>query len=632
MLTSIRKGIGSWFTKAFLGLIILSFAVWGVGDILRGPRDRTVLSVGGLDITISQFQNELRRMQAQLGSNIDFQRARELGLVELTTRRLIERSLFDVAAADLGLTVSDDLIKQQIFANPAFRNSLGRFDPLIFERAVARIGMNEQMFVAASRQDTAREQLLSSVSEGVAAARLLAETIYAYRAERRVAEVMVIPHSGFADVGAPDAAALAGFHQAQAAQFTAPEYRALTFISLTPEDLMAEVQVSEDELRDEYELRLDDYVTPARRDLDQMVFDDEGAARAAHDKLRAGTDFAAVASERAGQSAEDLALGMVTAAELPRELAETVFELIPGAFSAPLRSPFGWHLFRVNAVEPGGTLGYEEVRDALATELKLDLAGDALFELSNKVEDELAGGASLEDTATRLGLKLRTVEALDARGRDPAEAPVAELPAKAQFLGAAFGAEIGIETPLTETDQGGYFILRVDRVTPPKLRPLESVRDEVALAWERESRREAAREAAEAAAEQVKGGADLAALGGAKAYRVRTTAALVRGGFGVDPAVSPLLLARLFDLGVGEVTTAASADGQGHVVARLEKVESADLAADSGAVDRLSETLRKAVSDDLVAQYGVALEADYGVSIDRRSIDALLDLRPRRTF
>ena len=87
MLTTIRKGIGSWFTKAFLGLIILSFAVWGVGDILRGPRDRTVLSVGGLDITISQFQNELRRMQAQLGPNIDFQRALALLPNSKTGRR-----------------------------------------------------------------------------------------------------------------------------------------------------------------------------------------------------------------------------------------------------------------------------------------------------------------------------------------------------------------------------------------------------------------------------------------------------------------------------------------------------------------------------------------------------------------
>ena len=93
MLQYIRKGIGSWFTKVFLGLIILSFAVWGVGDILRGPRDRTVLSVGGLDIPISQFQNELRRVQAQLGPNVDMEQARQFGIVEITARRLIERGV-----------------------------------------------------------------------------------------------------------------------------------------------------------------------------------------------------------------------------------------------------------------------------------------------------------------------------------------------------------------------------------------------------------------------------------------------------------------------------------------------------------------------------------------------------------
>jgi peptidyl-prolyl cis-trans isomerase D len=624
MLQSIRSGIGSWITKAFLGLIILSFAVWGVGDILRGPRDRTVLSVGNLDVPISQFQSELRLVQAQLGPNFDMERARELGIIEMTTRRLIERSLLDVAVADLGLAVSDDLIKQQILANPAFRNSLGRFDPLIFEQAVASIGMNEQMYVAASRQDTARDQLMSSVADGGAVSRLLAESLYAYRSERRVAELLVIPHSSLAEVGDPDEAALAEFHQAQAARFTAPEYRALTFFTLDPQDLMAEVRVSDDQLRDEYELRLDDYVTPERRDLDQMVLDDEVAARAAHDALQAGQDFAQVATAATGLSADELSLGLVAADELPLELAEAVFALPAGALSEPLESPFGWHLFRVNAAQPGGTLAYEEVRDALATELKLELA--------NKVEDELAGGAALEETATRLGLKLGTVAAVDAQGRDQAGAAAAGLPAEAQFLAAAFDAETGLETPLSETSGGGYFILRVDRVIPPTLRPLDSVRDEVGDAWRGQRRAEAARKAAEAIAERVKGGAELAALGAEQGYSVRTTAALARDGYGLDPAVSPLALTHLFGLAVGEVATAAAPNGQSHVVARLQKIQDADPAGDAEAIERLTEELRQAVGNDLLAQYAVALEADYGVSIDRASIDALLDLTPRRGF
>lgn len=630
MLQYIRKGIGSWFTKVFLGLIIVSFAVWGVGDILRGPRDRTVLSVGGLDIPISQFQSELRRVQAQLGPNVDMEQARLFGIVEITTRRLIERGLYDVAVADLGLAVSDDLVKQQIRANPAFRNSLGRFDMLIFEQAVASIGMNEEMFVAASRRETARDQLTNSIADGGAASRLLAQTLYAYRAERRVAELLVIPFSSFTDVGDPDEAALAEFHQAQAGRFTAPEYRALTFITFEPEDLMPEVQVSDEELRDEYELRLDDYVTPERRDLDQMVFQDEAAARAAHDALRSGQDFATVASAATDASVEELSLGTVTPGELPLELSEAVFALPAGAVSEPLESPFGWHLFRVNSARPGGTLAFDEVREELALALRLELAKDALFELANKVEDELAGGASIEETANRLGLKLSTVAAVDARGRDQADAEAQGLPAASQFLRAAFEADTGLDTPLTETDQGGYFILRVDRVIPPKLRSLDSVRDDVRSGWRSQRRAEAAREAAEAIAEQVKGGTELAALGAEHDYTVRTTAALARDGYGVDPAVSPLALTKLFGLAVGEVTTALAANGTSHVVTRLQKIQ--DAATDAAAIEKLSESLRQAVGNDLLAQYGVALEADYGVSIDRASIDALLDLTPRRGF
>ena len=153
------------------------------------------------------------------------------------------------------------------------------------------------------------------------------------------------------------------------------------------------------------------------------------------------------------------------------------------------------------------------MRDGLSREMKLERAKDVLFELANKVEDELAGGAGLEETTQRLALKLRTLEAIDVTGRDKAGQPIADLPAATEFLRAAFEADSGIETALTETDDGGYFILRVDRITPPSVRPLETVREEVAATWTARQRAETARTKAQQAAERIKDGAEMASLG-----------------------------------------------------------------------------------------------------------------------
>ena len=625
MLQAIRKGIGTWVAKAILSVLVLAFALFfGFGDFARTSFDVTVVSVGDHDITASQFQRELRRTQARLGAAVSQQLSQTL-LVNLTLDALTQRSLFDQATSRLGLTVSDAVVLEQIKANPAFHNLVGRFDRVEFERALANIGLDEQMYVAASRQDIAHAQLVSSVMSGGVAPRALARAIYKYRGERRVAEIMVIPHSSFSEIGGLDEAAIAEFHRGHPQRFTAPEYRLLTFITLSPEDLAPEIQISEDELREEYDARLGEYVTPERRHVEQIIFSDEETARRAYDRLGSGEDFAEVAAETSGLSADDIDLGPVTKGELPIEVADAVFALAAGNHSEPLKSPFGWHLFRVGKVDPGGTRSLQDVREDLSRELKLDRATDALFELANKLEDELAGGATLEETAARLNLELRHLDAIDVAGRDQAGEPVAGLLASAKFLRAAFEAEAGIETPLTETDEGGYFILRVDRITRPALRPLADVRDEVVAAWTASRRSEAARRKADQVAEKVKGGAEIASLGEELGFEARTTAALTRDALGADPALSPFTLVTLFTLDLGGVTTGKTPAGEGHVVARLKEIRPAVPAADSEAFERLTDNLREAIAEDLLAQFRSALAADFTVSRNQRALDAIVD-------
>lgn len=625
MLQAMRRGIGSWAAKLILGLLILAFAAFfGFGDFAGIRRDVTVAKVGGHDITASQFQRELRQVQARMPANLDPQRLLELGLGDFTLRQMIDRSLFNQAVSRLGLTVPDAVIREQILANPAFRNELGQFDRFAFEAVLRNAGLNEQGYVAASRQDAARDQLVSSVTGGGTVPDVLAEGIYKYRMEGRVAEVMIIPHASI-DVGAPDEAAISQFRNDHPERFTAPEYRGLTYITLTPEDLLPETQVSEDELKEEYEARLDAYVTPERRVVEQMILGQQSAALEAHARLERGQNFAAVAVEASGLSADDIALGSVVREELPAGTADAVFALPVGGYSEPLQSPFGWHVFRVVESVPGGVRGLDEVREELLREMKLERAADLLFELANKVEDELAGGASLADTAQRLDLQLRTIEAIDVTGRDKAGKPVAELLAAGEFLRAAFEAAAGTETPITETDQGGYFILRVDRIIPPTLRPLDAVREQVIAAWTASELAGAARRKAEEVSEKVQIGADMASLGKELRLEVRTTAALNRDAVDADPALSALTLATLFRLGPGQVSIGETPAGDAHVVARLKEIRPANPSADRDAVGRLGEDLRATMADDLMTQYRAALRADYEVSVNQRVFDELLE-------
>src|SRR5690348_10357233 len=133
MLQAIRSKAGSFVVKALFALLILTFGVWGIGDIFRTrSADTVVASVGGHSISAEELQTAVRRALEQLsmrfGNAIDLQQAKQLGLIDQTLTQLVDRSLIDQEVARLQLDTSDDLIRNAITGNPSFRGSDGRFD------------------------------------------------------------------------------------------------------------------------------------------------------------------------------------------------------------------------------------------------------------------------------------------------------------------------------------------------------------------------------------------------------------------------------------------------------------------------------------------------------------------------
>lgn len=390
MLQALRSTVGSWVVKILFVLLILSFAVWGIGDIFRGRTDTTVAEVGDVKISTQEldnaFRQELNRLRQMLGGQIDAEQARQLGLVDQTLEQLVQRTLLSQAADEAGLRVSDQLVLSELREEPAFRNQLGQFDPDQFRRILAANQLTEEGYVQILRSEIKRTQLVGAVAAGAQAPAPLVEDLFRRQAERRVAETILVPNATMGDVGVPDDAALAAFHQEKAVRFTAPEYRKLTVALLTADDVAGEIAVSDEDLRAAYDARAAEFQTPERRTVDQVLVQDEETARKIETSLGQGQTLEEAA---AGAGAEVLTLNGLAREDLLGELAEPVFALQEGAVSAPIQSPLGWHVMRVKDVEPGSVQTFEQVRDTLLAELKRDRAVDQVYELANKVEDEL---------------------------------------------------------------------------------------------------------------------------------------------------------------------------------------------------------------------------------------------------
>ncbi len=619
-----RKVVIKIITFAIFGVLIASFAVWGIGDIFQASQPNSpVATVGEIEIGQQEFSRnlsrEVNRLSARLGSRFDIEQARALGVVDQVVSQMVGGALFDQKIAELGITVSDNLIKQRISEEPAFKNSTGQFDPNRFIQTLQASNMSEQEFVQRLRRDVLRQQLVGAITESAPAPRTLAETLYSYREETRTARVIRVPNKSIVDLPEPDEPALQAFHKEFSNKFMAPEFRAIVYVQLRAKDLASEISVSEADVQQEFETRRDDLSIPERRDVDQIVFDDEAAAKAAMDSLRDGANFETVSQELTGQPPVDL--GTIERDGLPDELSDIAFNLGQGDVGDPVETSFGWHVVRVRKIQPGEEAVFEKVREELTQDLAMTRAIDGMVSLANQLDDELAGGASLNEAAESLNLEVRRIAAIDRDGRDNQGNPVEGFPPE-RFLEIAFDTAPGQDSLMTETSDGDFFILNVNSVTSSQLRPLGEVRDQVVQLWQDARRAEKAREIAKALAERARLGASLEELGQEAGYKVEISEPLSR--FESDPARSfaSALTSKLFELSPNEVDTVAATDS--HIVLQLVEVTKVDPASKETEVTALREGLSNAMRNDLLEQFAGSLRGEYGVAIDQVVIDNVL--------
>jgi peptidyl-prolyl cis-trans isomerase D len=624
MLQAIRSKAGSFVVKGLFGILILTFGIWGIGDIFRNrATDTVVATVGNDSIRAEDLQSALRpaleRLSARFGSAIDLQQAKKLGVVDEVLDELVDRSLLDQEAARLHLIVSDDVIRGAITDNPSFRTPDGKFDRSLFDSVLAQNHMSEDQFVAMMRGDIPRSDLIQAVTLGATPPQSMVDALYRYRNEKRIADIVALPISGAGDVGQPSDADLSAFYDAHHDLFRAPEYRGFTLASLSPSDIAKGIEIPEAKLKEEYDQRQDELQIPEQREVQQILSPSEEKAKEAEAALAAGKDWNEVATTIAGQDPETIDLGLMKREEMPRVLADIAFDLPLDKPSEPVKTPLGWHILRVVKIEPAQNPTFEQAKPKLEAELAHEEAEDRIYKVANKVDDALAGGATLDDAAAKFGLKTTVIAAADEGGHDTEGKPVSLPLSSDEVLKLVFATDQGQTSRVTESPDGSIFAVLVSKVTPPAVKPLEEVKDQAIAAWQTEKRREAVAKTADELAAAVKGDARLAAVAAEKGLKVTTSPPLPRQP-GRDSAVSPALVAKLFAAKQGEVVTAA--DASGSYVAQLDEVQTPETPSQAATAE-LSRELTGALRTDLGTELTQVLRQRFPVQIRREVLDRL---------
>ncbi|MDX1782003.1 MAG: peptidyl-prolyl cis-trans isomerase [Thalassovita sp.] len=587
-----------------MALLILGLGGFGVTNL--SGNIHSVGSVGDTEIDLNKYaralQAEIRALEADRGEPVSFAQAQAVGLDTQVLSRLVAEAALDHETAQLGLSIGDENLRDQILDIPGFRGVNGEFDREAYSFALDQAGLSEAVFEEDVRTEAARTLLQGAIISGVSVPLAYTDTLLTYVGEVRDVTLATLSRGDLA-TGLPEPTEedLRSYHQAHLPDFTTPETRKITYAWLTPEMIIDEVEVDEAALREAYQARLAEFDRPEHRLVERLAFPDRAAAAAAKAEIDAGTrSFEDFVLER-GLELSDVDMGDVSKGDL-EGAGEDVFAADAGDIVGPLDSPIGPALFRVNAVLQASKTTFEEAEPELRDMLAADRARRVIDAQIDSVDDLLAGGATLEDVASETNLELGQIEWHDG--------VVEGIGAYPEFRRAAAAITATDYPSVATLEDGSIFAMRLDEITEPEIMPLEEVREAVREAWVSQSVTDALRAQVADQVTALENGDSFpdADLDG------EAVTGLTRRGF--QPGTPPEFIETVFGMNEGDVTLI---DGNERLfVLRLDRVappndDDPELAqlrrglTDQAAND-IAQDLYQVVANDIRNRAGITLD------------------------
>ena len=624
LLETLRKGAARTFGMILMGMLVISFAIWGIADIFRGYGSQTLIEVGDTEITPQEYsraqRDVLRVMSSDAGRSLSLQEAREQGLENRVLERLIGGAAVDTHAKSLGLGISDEELLQGIMKDPAFQDAMGNFNPLALQQALRTMDMSEQGYLASERERNLRRQLLGTVGRTPAASQVFLNALNNYNNETRSLRYVVVPATAAGVVPEPSDADLKSFYDNHQAKFTQPEFRKFGALAVTPESVKDRVQIADDDLKAAFDKDKDKLGTPERRRVQQIAFPDKAAADAAYQKIQSGTGFVDIAKAH-GVNEVDLDLGMLKRSDMADSaIADAAFRLEKDKVSEPVTGVLGKTvLLRVTEIQPGKMVTFDEAKPELEKKLLKDRAQSAIFDLHDRIEDERAAGTQLSEVAEKFKLTYQVFDPVDRQGKS-LDGKVVDLPQKTDLLNAVFATEVGVENDPLDAKDEGLIWYEVLGITPQQLKPFDQVKDEVKKDWSLDEQRTRLVKYTEDLVKQLSGGKTLEDVAKDLKTQAVPTEPLKRDGLTIN--VLPVAVTQAFALPQGGYGSAPSGVEEGRIVFQVDKV-TPPAPLDQPSLEALKRQIKNFISEDIVGEYFSALESRYGVTINQQALAKL---------
>ena len=629
MLQLFRSGLTSYFATALLGLLIASFALWGIGGDILGGAGNNVAQIGDEKISLNDYAQEFQNKFAQIQQQSDGQVTRDIAIDQGYANRwvtdLVQRETFAYAAHDLNIRVTDTQLRDYITGIEAFQDTFGEFSKSSFESIAGYRGLSSGEFEENLRRELERQYLMNAIISSISVPNTVQQTFVKYLLEERTAELVTVPAFSIKDIPAPDDATLQSYYQENSANYMAPEYRDIRFITLSAKDFSADITVTDEEIEQAMGTASDTANDNEKRDFEQILFDDKESADKAYADLTGGRKFADIILA-SGSSPDDATVSENSIQDVTDSYgitaAEAVFTAEEGKYTSLVETDFGWRIFNITKIS-AATNDAGKLRAETIELLKEEKALDLLYEKSELINDELAAGGSLSDIATNLSLELKTALNFDLSGYTSKGDFVADIPADPTFLVKTFETLEGDEPLLEEMGNGEYFLLVVDNIQPTALRPFEEVKTSVVDIWKADARKNMAREKANEIMTKTQDGISMEDISKASSDTAYTSVTLPRND--QTGKVSGAIHNSIFTQDTGSTKILPASDGNGFVVVKLLSRKLPVEAMPVAQTAQLKSLLLREYQQRFLKNYWRHLETSLPVTINSRAVKAVHD-------
>ena len=613
MAKALRSKSTNVFVWILLLLLIVGLAGFGAGSF--GGSFSTVGAVGDEKVSLKTYiralNNQLNQISQETGQQFSLEQAQLLGVDRQVLDQVLAIASLDGQVRKAGISVGDNAIKNQLMNTPAFTGLDGKFDEKAYEFALNQADLSPSEYDEILRKENARMLLQNAVSNGVKSNETYALTLLKFhRQKRSFSWSKINPTNLEAPAKNPSNSDLNAFYLENPTNYTIPESKEISYVSLTPAMLFNQIEVSEADLRQLYEDNIDQYVVDEKRTLQRLIFSNQSEALASYNAYKNGTKtFEQLVSER-GLSLPDVSLGDLAKADLDNAIADKLFEADSLGLHGPFETDLGPTLYNVLNIKPGSITTFEEALDDLNADKKSEYAIEMINDLIDEIDDLLASGATIEEVSLDTSMTLGTTSHYEGNSSVGIENSY-EFKLEASKI-----SKDDYPTLITLSD-GSILAMRLDAIKPPFLQTFETVRETVKQDWINAENIKKLKTLSENIIAKLNSGATFESLG----LIENNSTDVFRAGS--NSKVPTALIDEIFKLNITEIEQFV--DDNVIFIAKLNAITDFDPSAPDNKkwIEFLSAQREQQLSQDYLESFLVAVQNKEGVSIDQKSLNAI---------